>query len=127
MPIGRWIGWAARWLGLWVAYTVLFGAGGAWFAPDVGQLSAADADRSAWMLAVIAAIDVALVGGWISRSTDRGLRLWLQAFVVTYGIKTFSSTLEVWWFVGPSHVPPDALPGLFAMTLPLAIGWTGLA
>jgi hypothetical protein len=43
-----------------------------------------------------------------------------------YGVKTFSSQLETWWFVQDSFVIPAMLPHLFAMTLPLCVGWTGL-
>lgn len=116
-------------LGILVAYLVLFGAGAAAFGPGVDPASLTPSEQAAstWLLAVMALLDLLLLRAWLVRSRDRGLRAWLSAFVVLYGCKTFSSLLEVWAFVQESHVPAAMLPGLFAMTLPMAVGVSGLA
>ncbi len=119
---------AGRLVGLWFAYIVLFLAGAAVLGPGGGgDLSAAEQRNAMPMIGLVAGIDTGLLVAWLIRARDRGLWLWLEAFVVFYGIKTFSSNLEVWYFVKAAHVPPEMLPSLLVMTLPVAIGWTGLA
>ena len=123
--------WLKRWLvaaGLLFAYLVLFLGGTAALGPG-GRDALAPAEQSTAlaMTLVVALLDMALFHTWLVRASDRGWRLWFEAFVVFYGIKTFSSQLEVWYFVQTSVVPVSMLPRLFAMTLPVAVGWTGLA
>jgi hypothetical protein len=116
-------------LGLVLAHVVLFLAGASTLGPviDAGSTSAQDEATSLIMVFVVACIDTALLWAWLSRARDRGLGLWVEAMIVVYGIKTLSSTLEAWYFVDTDIVPVEMLPQLFAMTLPLSIGWTGLA
>lgn len=115
-------------LAAWMAYLVLFLGGTALLGPaiDRAAMSPADQAASGKMALVVAAIDLAIVGIWVSRSRLRGWRLWLVTAAVTYGVKTFSSQLETWYFVKTSFVPPEMLPHLFAMTLPLCVIWPAL-
>jgi hypothetical protein len=116
-------------VGLVLAYVVLFLVGASTLGPvvDAGATATREEGTALAMTFVVAGIDTALMWAWLSRARDRGLRLWLEAMVVLYGIKTFSSMLEVWYFVRTDIVPVEMLPRLFVMTLPLSIGWTGLA
>lgn len=117
-------------VGLWLAYLVLFLGGTAVLGPTVDPASLTPAEQSAAGRGALlmAALDLAIVGTWIHRSrTPRGLGLWAMAAGLLYGVKTFSSQLEVWYFVQTSHVPPDMLPRLFVMTLPLCLVWPALA
>lgn len=107
---------------------MLFLGGAAALGPDTAAPPSPAGQANALpLIAIVAALDTALLAAWLARARDRGWRLWLQAFVVLYGVKAFSSQLETWWFVKATHVPPEMLPSLFLMTLPLAIGWSGLA
>jgi hypothetical protein len=125
----RGVGEAARALGLWAAYVALFLVGAAALGPKVDPAAFTPQEQvaSAWMTPIVALLDLALMRAWIVRSRDRGPWLWAQAALVFYGVKTLSSTLETWWFVREAFVPREMLPGLFLMTVPLAVGWTGLA
>jgi hypothetical protein len=109
-----------------LAYLALFLGGSAALGPVAPAGGAPGGAALAGVLAV-AAIDTALLGAWIHRARHRGLRLWAEAAVALYGIKTLSSALEVWWFVDRAWIPDDMLPNLFAMTVPLALAWPALA
>jgi hypothetical protein len=124
-------GWRSIGIGvaLVLAYVMLFLVGASTLGPVVqaGATTPREEGTALVMTFIVAGIDTALMWAWLSRARARGLRLWLEAMIVLYGIKTFSSTLEVWYFVRPDTVPAEMLPHLFVMTLPLSIGWTGLA
>ena len=79
-----------------------------------------------YRVAAIAAIDLALVGAWVARARVGGWRLWLVVAAVLYGVKTFSSQLEAWYFIDSARLPPEMVPKLFVMTLPLCVAWPGL-
>jgi hypothetical protein len=125
----RWLRRAATIVGLYVAYVVLFLGGAAVLGPggEAAALTPSEQAASLYGTLAAAAVDLALMGAWLSRARSSGWRLWLESFLVFYGVKTFSSQLETWYFVPADIVPPEMLPTLFLMTLPLAVGWTGLA
>ncbi len=113
---------------LYVAYVVLFLGGAAALGPtiDPDTLSPAEQSASLGMTLLVAAIDLAIMGVWVARARFGGWRLWAVTALVMYGVKTFSSNLETWYFVDAAHVPPEMLPSLFAMTLPLCVIWPAL-
>lgn len=115
-------------VGLWAAYLALFLVGAATLGPavDFSRLPPEEQSRTLPALAIVAAIDLAVIGFLVGRARHRGRRLWLEVGLVFYGVKTLSSTLEVMFFVREEHVPRRMIPGLLAMTLPLAVAWTGL-
>ncbi|MES2639293.1 MAG: hypothetical protein V4850_07405 [Myxococcota bacterium] len=113
---------------LYMAYVVLFLAGAAALGPEIAPdaLTPAEQSASLGMTLVVAAIDLAIMGVWVARARFGGWRLWAVTSLVMYGVKTFSSNLETWYFVDAAHVPPEMLPSLFAMTLPLCVIWPAL-
>src|SRR5688572_13032848 len=118
---------ALRWAGLWIAYLVLFSLGGALFAPplDAEMLRAAQEPAGQLGMLAMAAIDVGVLGAWIRRSRLPPLALAVTAAAVFYGVKTFTGTLEAMYFM--RNLTPEMIPGLFTMTLPLAVVWPPLA
>jgi hypothetical protein len=116
-------------VGLVVAHLVLFLGGAALLGPavDASALTPDEQARSGAMALLVAALDCALVGAWIANSRYSGWSPWLLAALSMYGTKTFSSALEVMWFVTEAHVPQSLASSLFAMTLPLCVIWPGLA
>ncbi|MFL7813882.1 MAG: hypothetical protein AB8I40_09435, partial [Anaerolineales bacterium] len=56
---------------------------------------------------------------FILRSRLRGLRLMVTVSLVLYGVKTFLSIIEAWWFM--TDVNAGEMPGLFLMTVPMAV------
>lgn len=115
--------------GLWVAYVALFIGGLAALGPaiDPSTLTPAEQAASGPMLLVMAAIDVVILTAWLPRARFGGWRLWLASVAVLYGVKTFMSQIEAWYFVTASHLPPELVPSLFAMTLPVCLVWPALA
>lgn len=118
----------AKLLGLLIAYLVLFLGGVGALGPPVDRsaMSAADQASSGQMALAVALIDLGILGAWVARARFGGWRLWATAVAVFYGVKTFSSQLETAWFVKSAHIPPEMLPNLFAMTLPLCVIWPAL-
>lgn len=118
----------AKLVALFLAYLVLFLGGAAVLGPsiDPSALTAQEQALSGQMTLLVALIDLALVGVWVARARFGGLRLWVTVALVLYGVKTFSSQLETWYFIKAAHVPPEMLPRLFAMTLPLCVIWPAL-
>lgn len=115
-------------LGLWTAYLALFLGGTALLGPavDPAALTPEEQASSGLFTLVVAAVDLAIFGFWARASRLSGWRLWLLGALVLYGVKTFSSQLETWYFITSAHVPPEMLPRLFMMTLPLCVIWPGL-
>lgn len=118
----------AKLIALLIAYIVLFLGGVAMLGPtiDPSALTPAEQALSGQMTLLVAALDLALLGFWVARARYSGLRLWVTVALVLYGVKTFSSQLETWYFVKQSHVPAEMLPRLFVMTLPLCVIWPAL-
>ena len=113
---------------LWIAYLVLFLGGAAVLGPavDPNALTPEEQASSGMFALIVGVLDLAIFGYWAARARVGGWRLWLTSALVLYGVKTFSSQLETWYFVTAAHVPPEMLPRLFAMTLPLCVIWPGL-
>jgi len=83
------------------------------------QMSPEDAAASGLMLIVVSFIDTPILTYFILRSRFRGLRLMVTVSLVFYGVKTFLSIIEAWWFM--TDVNAEEIPGLFLMTVPLAV------
>ena len=83
------------------------------------QMSPDDAAASGLMLIVVSFIDTLILTYFILRSRLRGLRLMVTVSLVLYGVKTFLSIIEAWWFM--TDVTAQELPGLFLMTVPMAV------
>ena len=83
------------------------------------QMSPEDAAASGLMLIVVSFIDTLILTYFILRSRMRGLRLMVTVSLVFYGVKTFLSVIEAWWFM--TDVSAQEVPGLFLMTVPLAV------
>jgi len=83
------------------------------------QMSPEDAAASGLMLIVVSFIDTPILTYFILRSRLRGLRLMVTVSLVFYGVKTFLSIIEAWWFM--TDVNAEEIPGLFLMTVPLAV------
>jgi len=83
------------------------------------QMSPEDAAASGLMLIIISFIDTLILTYFILRSRLRGLRLMVTVSLVFYGVKTFLSIVEAWWFM--TDVNAAEIPGLFLQTVPLAV------
>ena len=83
------------------------------------QMSPEDAAASGLMLIVVSFIDTPILTYFILRSRLRGLRLMVTVSLVFYGVKTFLSIIEAWWFM--TDVNAAEIPGLFLQTVPLAV------
>lgn len=110
------------------AYLALFLGGVSLLGPtvDASAMTPDEQQLSLPMIAVVAMFDLAVIGAWVERARFGGWRLWVAAAVVMYGVKTFSSTLEAWYFVPFTQLPTSMLPGMFMMTIPVCLVWTGL-
>ncbi|MBN2355280.1 hypothetical protein JXO59_04165 [candidate division KSB1 bacterium] len=100
--------------------TVLVG-----FSPDSAStsISATEATgeqvMAALALLLVCFIDVVLLSAFILRSRYTGIRLIGIVALVYYGIKTFMTQIETWYFM--TNVTSDMLCKLFLMTVPTAI------
>ena len=83
------------------------------------QMSPEDAAASGLLLIVVSFIDTLILTYFILRSRLRGLRLMVTVSLVFYGVKTFLSIIEAWWFM--TDVNAQETPGLFLMTVPMAV------
>lgn len=107
-------------VGLVLLHTVLFSVGSV-FLP--AELNTGEGDpRAALYLLVVAAVDTAVLGAWVRGSALRGWRGWLTLLAVFYGVRTFTSQIEAWYFM--PNVGGGLVPALLAMTVPLSLLWT---
>jgi hypothetical protein len=83
------------------------------------QMSPEDAAASGLMLIIVSFIDTLILTYFILRSRMRGPRLMITVSLVFYGVTTFLSIIEAWWFM--TDVTAEEIPGLFLMTLPIAV------
>jgi len=100
---------------LWTIGTSIFSADSAL----AQQMSPEDAAAAGMMLIVVSLIDTLILTYFILRSRLRGLRLMVTVSLVLYGVKTFLSIIEAWWFM--TDVNAGEMPGLFLMTVPMAV------
>lgn len=107
---------------LTIVMFILFSVGASVFTTDSAmaqQMSPEDAAASGVMLIVVSFIDTLILTYFILRSRLRGLRLMVVVALVFYGVKTFISIIEAWWFM--TNITPEDIPGLFLMTVPMAV------
>ena len=107
---------------LTIVMFILFSVGGSVFMTDstmAQQMSPEEAAASGVMLLVVSFIDTLILTYFILRSRLRGLRLMVIVALVFYGVKTFTSSIEAWWFMG--NLTPEDISGLFLMTVPMAV------
>jgi hypothetical protein len=107
---------------LTIVMFILWTVGSGIFAADSAlaqQMSPEDAAASGLMLIVVSFIDTPILTYFILRSRLRGLRLMVTVSLVFYGVKTFLSIIEAWWFM--TDVNAAEIPGLFLQTVPLAV------
>lgn len=100
---------------LWTVGSAIFTANSAM----AQQMSPEDAAASGLLLIVVSFIDTLILTYFILRSRLRGLRLMVTVSLVFYGVKTFLSIIEAWWFL--TDVNAAEIPGLFLQTVPLAV------
>ena len=95
------------------------------FESDNSQVSAAQSDTSAeqattaLILLLVCLIDVIILTYFILRSRLHGFSLVLVTAIIYYGVKTFMSQIETWYFM--ADVTSDMLLKLFLMTVPAAL------
>jgi hypothetical protein len=108
-------------LALVATYAVLFTVGSQALMPAAITDAATSADEQvagAGLIAV-AFIDVAIIVAITLTSRLRGVRLWVLLSVVLYGVKSFTSQLEAWYFM--KNLTPEMLPALFGMMVPALV------
>ena len=107
---------------LTIVMFILWTVGSSIFTADSAlaqQMSPEDAAAAGMMLIVVSFIDTLILTYYILRSRSRGLRLMVTVSLVLYGVKTFLSVIEAWWFM--TDVNAAEIPGLFLMTVPMAV------
>jgi hypothetical protein len=107
---------------LTIVMFILFSVGASVFTTDSAmaqQMSPEDAAASGLMLLIVSFIDTLILAYFILRSRLRGLRLMVVVALVFYGVKTFTSIIEAWWFM--TNITPEDIPRLFLMTVPMAV------
>lgn len=83
------------------------------------EVNSEESTMSALGLLVVCLIDTLILTYFILRSRLSGLRLMVVVALVFYGVKTFTSMLEAWYFV--TSIPPGELPGMFLFTVPMTV------
>jgi len=107
---------------LTIVMFILFSVGGSVFMADSAMaqhMSPEEAAASSVMLLVVSFIDTLILTYFILRSRLRGLRLMVIVALVFYGVKTFTSSIEAWWFM--DNLTPEDISGLFLLTVPMAV------
>jgi hypothetical protein len=107
---------------LTIVMFVLFSVGASVFTADSAmaqQMSPEESAASGARLLVVCLIDTVVLTYFIKRSRLSGLRLMVVVALVFYGVKTFISIIEAWWFM--NNLTPEEIPGLFLMTVPMAV------
>ena len=99
----------------------LFSIGSSVFTAQLAgtEMSPEESAMSALGLLVVSLIDTLILTYFILRSRLSGLRLMVVVALVFYGVKTFTSMLEAWYFM--PNIAPEELPGLFLFTVPMAV------
>lgn len=83
------------------------------------EMSSEESANSALGLLIVCLIDTLILTYFILRSRLSGLRLMVVVALVFYGVKTFTSMLEAWYFV--TNIAPEELVGMFLFTIPLVV------
>jgi hypothetical protein len=106
---------------------VLFAIGDAVFAAQsaTAEMSPEGSAASALWLLSVCLIDTLILSYFILRSRLSGWRLMVVVALVFYGVKTFTSMLEAWYFV--TSIVPEELLGMFLFTVPMVVIWAPLA
>jgi hypothetical protein len=106
---------------LTIVMFILFSVGSSFLGPpvDASQMTPEQASRSGMALITICLIDTIVLVYLILRSRLTGWRLMAVTGFAYYGAKTFLSAIEAWYFM--TNLTPDMIPGLFLMTLPVAL------
>ena len=109
-------------IGLTLVMFILFTVGASVFTANSAmaqQMSPEEAAASSSRLIVVCLIDTVILTYFILRSRLSGWRLMVVVALVFYGVKTFISIIEAWWFM--TNLTPEEIPGLFLMTVPMAV------
>lgn len=106
---------------LTIVMFILFSVGSSFLGPpvDASQMTPEQASRSGMALIITSLIDTIVLTYLILRSRLTGWRLMAVTAFAYYGAKTFLSAIEAWYFM--TNLTPDMIPGLFLMTLPVAL------
>ncbi len=118
---------AGRFVVLVLAYLVLYIVGSHFLGPDLSSLPTEPGNETQALAAllVVALVNVAILMAVIRTSRLAGFPLMLLLAFLIYGVKTFTSGIEAWYFM--TNLTPDMIPGLFRMTVPLALLFPPLA
>jgi hypothetical protein len=68
---------------------------------------------------IVSLIDTVILSYFILRSRLHGLRLMVVVALVFYGVKTFTSMLEAWYFM--PNIAPEEFLGMFLFTVPMVL------
>lgn len=102
-----------------------FGASLVGIESDISQKTTAGVDKSAeqtktaLILLLLCLVDVIILAYFILRSRLYGFRLMLITAILYYGVKTFMTQIETWYFM--ADVTPESLLKLFLMTVPVTL------
>lgn len=118
--------WSGAFLGLTILMMVLFMVGATYLGPKVDStLAPADATLTGLAMLFVCFVDTLLFGVLILQSRRYGWRLMLITAFLYYGVKTFQANIEAVYFM--RNITPAMAPGLFLMTLPVALLWSPVA
>jgi ABC-2 type transport system ATP-binding protein len=106
---------------LTVVMFILYSVGDAIFATQTAATEmSSEGPAMSWLwLLVVCLIDTMILSYFILRSRLSGLRLMVTVAFVFYGVKTFSSMLEAWYFI--SNITPEEFRGMFLFTVPMVV------
>lgn len=102
---------------LTIVMAILFTLGSALLGPKIAGSAAGTAQAGSGLpvLLMVSLVDTLILTAIILRSRLWGWRLMILVGVFFYGVKTFMSIIEAWYFM--QNVTPEMLPGLFMMYL----------
>lgn len=111
---------ALKVLTLTIVFVILFLIGNTIFSPvDPSGMTTEEMNMAPLALLVVALIDTLILTWLILRSRLYGWRLMAVVAFVLYGVKTFTSIIEAWYFM--TNVTSEMVPRLFLQTVPLVL------
>jgi len=104
---------------------ILMAIGGLLVTPelDSSQMASASSASSMVRVSLVCLIDTIILTWFIVRSRITGLRLMVITAILYYGIKTFLSIIEYWFFVDPE----GTISHLFLQSVPVSLLFPSIA
>jgi len=120
---------AVKIIGLVVAYLIIFIVNAGITDPAAADSNASPeaAASTLVLLLILAVVEILVLSLVIRRSNASGLALIAFTAFSYYGVKTFQSQIEAWYFAEPLGIPTDMFPGVFFSPIPFTLMIVALA